>query len=147
MKEGTPVIPPTFSQTLEDAWRVCKSLSESDEALKREMLAHAGNRWSLGVVYQLGMAGRLRHADVARRLPGVTQRMLTRTLRQLERDGLITREDHREVPPRVDYDLTDLGRGWLIAMTPLATWVMDKAAAVSSARTAFDERPVPDTGD
>lgn len=140
MKEGTPVIPLTFDEALEDAWRVCKALSESDEALKREMLAHAGNRWSLGVIYQLGIAGSLRHAEIARRLPGVTQRMLTRTLRQLERDGFITRKDYREVPPRVDYDLTELGRGWLIAMTPLATWAMKKAGDVSSARAGYDER-------
>lgn len=66
----------------------CDALSADDDGLKREVLSHAGNRWSLGIVHVLGVSGRLRHAEIGRRMTGVTQRMLTRTLRQLERDGL-----------------------------------------------------------
>ncbi|WP_244495638.1 helix-turn-helix domain-containing protein [Ensifer sp. Root278] len=75
--------------------------------MRRELLAHAGNRWSLGVIHTLGVYGRLRHAEIGRRMHGVTQRMLTRTLRQLERDGLVIRNDFGENPPRVEYELSE----------------------------------------
>ena len=110
-----------------------------DDGLKREILSHAGNRWSLGVVHALGVAGTLRHAEIARRLDGVTQRMLTRTLRQLERDGLIARHDYGEVPPRVEYRLTELGRGLLLGMLPLWQWVIENAESFRAARHRYDE--------
>lgn len=77
----------------------CTALSADDDGLKREVLSHAGNRWSLGIVHALGVGGRLRHAEIGRRMEGVTQRMLTRSLRQLERDGLIARHDYQEKSP------------------------------------------------
>lgn len=131
----------TFDDFIRRSQEACDALSEADDGLKRELLAHAGNRWSLGVVHALGVAGTLRHADLARRLGSVTQRMLTRTLRQLERDGLISRHDHQEVPPRVDYSLTDLGRGLLTGMMPLWTWVIDNADSFRDARRRFDRDP------
>lgn len=118
----------------------CDALSADDDGLKREVLTHAGNRWSLGVVHALGVAGKLRHAQIGRRMGGVTQRMLTRTLRQLERDGLIVRHDHREVPPRVEYELSDLGMGLLVHMIPVWTWVLENADRVRSARANYDTR-------
>ena len=102
------------------------------------VLAHAGNRWSLAIVHALGVAGTLRHAELARRLEGVTQRMLTRSLRHLERDGLIVRRDYGKVPPRVDYTLTALGRGLLVGMMPLWTWIIDNASFFKTARARFD---------
>jgi DNA-binding HxlR family transcriptional regulator len=117
----------------------CDALSAEDDGLKREVLTHAGNRWSLGIVHHLGVAGKLRHAEIGRRLHGITQRMLTRSLRQLERDGLIARFDHREVPPRVDYELTPLGRSFLAHMVTLWTWLLDNAEDFRAARVRFDE--------
>jgi len=117
----------------------CDALSDEDDGLKREVLTHAGNRWSLGIVHTLGVAGKLRHAEIGRRLPGVTQRMLTRSLRQLERDGLIARFDYGEVPPRVDYELTVLGRSFLVRMVPLWTWLLENADSFRVARARFDE--------
>jgi len=117
---------------------VCDALSDEDDGLKREVLTHAGNRWSLGIVHTLGVSGKLRHAELARRLHGVTQRMLTRTLRQLERDGLICRFDHNEVPPRVDYELTALGKSFLAHMVPMWTWLMVNAEDFRCARARFD---------
>ncbi|MGQ9370223.1 winged helix-turn-helix transcriptional regulator [Azospirillum sp. ST 5-10] len=131
---------PDFSDVIRRSKEACEALSEADDGLKREILAHAGNRWSLAVVYALGADGTLRHAALARRLDGVTQRMLTRTLRQLERDGLIARHDYGEVPPRVEYGLTDLGRGLLVGMIPLWTWVIDNAEAFRTARVRYDRR-------
>jgi DNA-binding HxlR family transcriptional regulator len=127
-----------MERRLQRAHAACAALSDDDDGLKRELLAHAGNRWSLGIVHALGTAGRLRHAELGRRLQGVTQRMLTRSLRQLERDGLVLRFDHREVPPRVEYELTALGRELLYQMVPLWTWVIQNSAAVRAQRQAFD---------
>lgn len=135
-----PIDELNFEAIMAHSQAACDALSDDDDGLKRQVLSHAGNRWSLGIVHALGANGTLRHAELARRLEGVTQRMLTRTLRQLERDGLIVRRDHREVPPRVDYAITDLGRGLLIGMVPLWTWVIDNASTFRSARKLFDER-------
>lgn len=117
----------------------CDALSADDDGLKREVLTHAGNRWSLGIVHVLGVSGRLRHAEIGRRLQGVTQRMLTRTLRQLERDGLVVRHDFHEVPPKVEYALTALGTQLLVHMIPLWTWVVDNGEAFRQAREQFDQ--------
>ncbi len=117
----------------------CDALSADDDGLKREVLSHAGNRWSLGIVHALGVNGRLRHAEIGRRMEGVTQRMLTRTLRQLERDGLIIRYDYQEKAPRVEYELSEVGFGLLEQMIPLWTWVIDNASEFRQARTAFDQ--------
>lgn len=83
-------------------------------------------------------AGRLRHAEIGRRMQGVTQRMLTRTLRQLERDGLVLRHDFQEVPPKVEYELSSLGTELLVHMIPLWTWVVEKGDAFRQARERFD---------
>jgi len=134
-----PIDDVNFKKVMAHSQATCEALSDDDDGLKREVLSHAGNRWSLGVVHALGTYGTLRHAELARRLEGVTQRMLTRTLRQLERDGLIVRHDYREVPPRADYTVTDLGRGLLMGMVPLWTWVIDNASTFKIARKLFDE--------
>ena len=112
----------------------CAALSDDDDGLKREVLTHAGNRWSLGIVHALGVSGRLRHAEIGRRMEGVTQRMLTRTLRQLERDGLVLRHDHRTVPPRVEYELSALGLGLLARIIPLWLWVVENADSFRRSR-------------
>lgn len=133
-----PIEKDNFDAAIAHSKTACDALSAEDDGLKREVLAHAGNRWSLGVVHALGTSGTLRHAELARLLDGVTQRMLTRTLRQLERDGLIARHDHQQVPPHVDYTLTTLGRGLLVGMMPLWTWVIENAASFRTARKRFD---------
>lgn len=117
----------------------CDALSADDDGLKREVLSHAGNRWSLGIVHVLGVSGRLRHAEIGRRMTGVTQRMLTRTLRQLERDGLVLRHDFQEVPPKVEYALSPLGTQLLVHMIPLWTWVVENGEAFRQAREQFDQ--------
>ncbi|KAF1017408.1 MAG: putative HTH-type transcriptional regulator YtcD [Stenotrophomonas maltophilia] len=127
----------SFDALLQQSQQACDALSDEEDGLKREILGHADNRWSLGVVHALGVHGALRQAELARQLPGVTQRMLTHMLRQLQRDGLITRHDHDEVPPRVDYALTALGRGLLMGMVPLWRWVIDNAEAFREARERF----------
>jgi DNA-binding HxlR family transcriptional regulator len=121
----------------------CEALSADEDGLKRQVLTHAGNRWSLGIVHLLGVNGRLRHAEIGRRMEGVTQRMLTRTLRQLERDGLVLRHDFQEVPPKVEYQLSELGKQLLVNMIPLWTWVVENADGFRRAREQFDAEQAP----
>ncbi|WP_343529094.1 helix-turn-helix domain-containing protein [Sphingomonas sp.] len=121
-----------YSQT------VCDGLRDDDDGVRREVLAHAGNRWSLGVIHTLGVYGQLRHADIARRMHGITQRMLTRTLRHLERDGLVVRRDFEEVVPHVEYALSDTGLELLVRMVPLWTWIVENVDSFRKARETFD---------
>lgn len=72
-------------------------------------------------------------------MEGVTQRMLTRTLRQLERDGLVLRHDFQEVPPKVEYELSGLGKELLVHMIPLWTWVVENAEGFRRSREQFDQ--------
>jgi DNA-binding HxlR family transcriptional regulator len=123
-----------YSQT------VCDGLRDDDDGLRREVLAHAGSRWSLGVVHTLGVYGKLRHAEIGRRMHGVTQRMLTRTLRQLERDGLVLRHYFEEIPPKVEYELSDTGMELLVRMVPLWTWIVENADSFREARQNFDQQ-------
>lgn len=141
-KVGTAVIPNGLDpeEILRLSKSVCRALTEEEDGLKRDILGHSGNRWSLGVVYALGITSPLRHAELRRQLHGVTQRMLTHTLRQLERDGLISRHDFGEKPLRVEYALTDLGMGLLVQMIPLWTWVIDQSDGFTAARKRYDEQ-------
>jgi len=128
----------TYSQA------VCDGLRDDDDGVRREVLAHAGNRWSLGVIHTLGVYGQLRHAEIGRRMHGVTQRMLTRTLRHLERDGLVVRHDFEDVVPHVEYQLTESGLELLIRMVPLWTWIVENADSFRTARATFDENRLGD---
>lgn len=116
----------------------CEELSNDDEGLKREILSHAGNRWSLGVLHILGAGGSQRYGEIRRSLTGVTQRMLTRTLRHLERDGLISRCDYQEKLPRVVYAITDRGKEMLLRMLPLWSWIISSADDFRAARAQYD---------
>lgn len=140
-KVGTSVIPSgvDVQEVLRLSQSACRALSEDHDGLKRDILGHSGNRWSLGVVHALGVTGPLRHAELRRQLQGVTQRMLTHTLRQLERDGLISRHDFGEKPLRVEYALTDLGMGLLVQMIPLWMWVIEHSEGFAAARKRYDE--------
>jgi DNA-binding HxlR family transcriptional regulator len=125
-------------EILQYAQNVCDGLRDDDDGVRREVLAHAGNRWSLGILHTLGVYGRLRHAEIGRRMHGVTQRMLTLTLRQLERDGLVLRHDFEEVPPRVEDELSETGMELLLRMVPLWTWIVENADHFREARQTFD---------
>lgn len=127
-------------EILRQSEAICQTLRRDDDGVRREVLSHAGSRWSLGILHALGVYGRMRHAELARQLSGITQRMLTKTLRALERDGLLIRHDFDEVPPRVEYELTPLGMSLLIRMTPIWTWVVENVEDFRRARLAFDSR-------
>jgi len=86
----------------------------------------------------LGVEGRMRFSRLQERVTGVSQKMLTKSLRELERDGLISRTQYMEVPPRVEYELTELGRGLLIQIIPLWTWIIGRSDIFRAARNKFD---------
>ncbi|MEV6925039.1 helix-turn-helix domain-containing protein [Dactylosporangium sp. NPDC051485] len=90
--------------------------------LMRGLLSTIGDKWTLAVVAAL-VDGELRFSEVQRRVAGISHRMLTKTLRDLERDGLVGRRVHAEVPPRVEYTLTPLGHTLLAPVDGLARWV------------------------
>jgi DNA-binding HxlR family transcriptional regulator len=105
----------------------------------RDLLDRLGDKWSLLVVELLG-EGTKRFTELRRTIEGISQRMLTLTLRRLERDGLVTRTVHAVVPPQVDYALTPLGESLLDAVAPLVTWTRAHRAEIAGARTAYDAR-------
>jgi DNA-binding HxlR family transcriptional regulator len=102
-----------------------------------DVLARVGDKWSVLVVTRLG-AGPQRFNELRRSIGGISQRMLTLTLRGLERDGLITRTVYPTIPPRVDYELTPLGRDLLKPVSALGEWAIRNQAKIVRAREAFD---------
>ncbi|MGW0042336.1 winged helix-turn-helix transcriptional regulator [Rhodococcus sp. NPDC003348] len=104
----------------------------------RQIIERAGNKWAVLVVGSL-RGGPLRYTDLLRSIPGLSQRMLTHTLRQLRRDGLVTRSAYPEVPPRVEYALTDLGATLLIAITTLIDWAGTHHDEIQENRARFDK--------
>ncbi|MFJ3313969.1 winged helix-turn-helix transcriptional regulator [Herbaspirillum huttiense] len=127
-------------EALKEAEAICQTLREDDDGVRRDVLAHAGSRWALGILHALGVYGTLRHAELKRQLSGVTQRMLTKTLRALERDGLLLRHETDEKPLRVEYELTALGKDLLLRMSPIWTWVVEHAEDFRQARRTFDSQ-------
>lgn len=108
------------------------------EALLREMLGRVADQWTLEVIEALDAPGVLRFTEVRARVGGISQKMLTKTLRQLERDGLVARRVHPVVPPRVDYKLTELGEALGEAVCGIWMWVEKHLKDVERSRRAYD---------
>jgi DNA-binding HxlR family transcriptional regulator len=105
----------------------------------REVLHRVGDKWSVQIVALLG-DGAMRFSELRRAIEGISQRMLTLTLRGLERDGLVTRTVFPEIPPRVDYELTRLGKTLLEPISALADWAEAYRTSIQEARERFDTR-------
>nr|WP_246432836.1 helix-turn-helix domain-containing protein [Rhodopseudomonas rhenobacensis] len=103
------------------------------------VLSRVGDKWSVLVIMMLGERPR-RFNELKRMIGGISQRMLTLTLRGLERDGLVTRTVFPTVPPRVDYELTDLGRGLSTTVKELGEWAKQHLPDIEAARQSFDRR-------
>jgi DNA-binding HxlR family transcriptional regulator len=101
------------------------------------VLARIGDKWSVLIVSRLGK-GPMRFSGIKREIGGISQRMLTLTLRSLERDGLITRTVFPTIPPRVDYALTPLGLSLLQPVTALGDWALRNINKIDAARARFD---------
>jgi DNA-binding HxlR family transcriptional regulator len=101
------------------------------------LLQRIGDKWSVLVVETLGQ-GSMRFNELRRAIPSVSQRMLTLTLRNLERDGLVNRTVTPSIPPRVDYELTELGRSLQKPICGLVRWSMDNVGAIHDAQARYD---------
>ena len=123
-QEGTSVLPGNL-HVPED----CRAVSE--------VLSRVGDKWTILVVSELGNGPR-RFNEIRRALGSISQRMLTLTLRGLERDGLVTRTVFPTVPPRVDYELTKLGRSLLEPVSGIGLWARQNRIAIQEARLRFD---------
>ena len=108
---------------------VCRTIST--------LLSRIGDKWTVLVVQTLANGPR-RFNELRREIPSVSQRMLTLTLRNLERDGLVSRTVTPTIPPRVDYELTELGHSLQKQICGLATWAMDNVDAIHAAQARFD---------
>lgn len=103
-----------------------------------EILQRIGDKWSLYVIHTLCEGGTLRFSELRRGIDGISQRMLTVTLRNLERDGLVRRTIYPEIPPRVEYQLTPLGGTLRGVVGALVTWTEAHLAEIEAARARFD---------
>ncbi|MBR1124988.1 helix-turn-helix transcriptional regulator [Bradyrhizobium lablabi] len=103
------------------------------------VLSRVGDKWSVLIIMLL-IDGPRRFNELKRMVGGISQRMLTLTLRGLERDGLVTRTVFPTIPPRVDYELTDLGRGLAQPVKALGQWAFEHQPQIQGARDKFDER-------
>ncbi|WP_028969609.1 winged helix-turn-helix transcriptional regulator [Sphingomonas sp. URHD0057] len=108
---------------------VCRTIST--------LLSRIGDKWTVLVVGTLG-EGSKRFNELRREIPSVSQRMLTLTLRNLERDGLVSRTVTPTIPPRVDYELTELGHSLLEPITALSQWALGNIEAIHAAQAHFD---------
>jgi DNA-binding HxlR family transcriptional regulator len=104
-----------------------------------DVLSRVGDKWSVLVIALLD-DGAKRFSELRREIPGISQRMLTLTLRGLERDGLLTRTVTPTIPPRVDYELTHLGKTLLEPVIGLATWAEKNRVRIQEARNRFDQK-------
>jgi DNA-binding HxlR family transcriptional regulator len=112
---------------------------DSDCRGAASVLARVGDKWSVFVIMMLG-DGPKRFNEIKRMVGGISQRMLTLTLRGLERDGLVRRTQFPTIPPRVDYELTQLGRSLWDAVKPLGDWARNHIKHITRARAAFDKK-------
>ncbi|MCB5424946.1 helix-turn-helix transcriptional regulator [Altererythrobacter sp. CC-YST694] len=117
--------------------------TEIDPALERlvhDMIGRVADKWTLLILEILEDNGELRFTEIGRKVEGISQKMLTQTLRQMERDGLVKRTVHPVIPPKVEYRLTELGHSLSYAFCGVWTWAETNIGKVEAARAAFDAR-------
>src|SRR6478736_10429757 len=110
------------------------------DALVNDVIGRVADKWTMLILEALADKGQLRFTQVGRAVPGISQKMLTQTLRQMERDGLVQRTVHPVIPPHVDYRLTDLGYSLGEAFCGVWTWAEANLERIEAARAGFDAR-------
>jgi DNA-binding HxlR family transcriptional regulator len=133
--QGDTILEPAHTQVT----AIAHDPESSDCRAVSHVLARVGDKWSVLIVSLLGDGPR-RFNEIKRGVGGISQRMLTLTLRGLERDGLVTRTVFPTVPPRVDYELTELGHSLWIPVEALSLWARDKQPQIQAAQRRFDQR-------
>lgn len=106
----------------------------------RDIIARLSDKWSLLIIVTLSQSDKMRFSELLRAIGDVSQRMLTVTLRDLEEDGLISREVFPEVPPRVEYELTDLGRSLLQPLAELIDWAKKNTSTIQNSRKKYSKK-------
>lgn len=123
-----------------------ESVDPAVEALVNDIIGRVADKWTMLVLEALEEHGELRFTRIGRLVPGISQKMLTQTLRQMERDGLLVRTVHPVIPPKVEYRLTALGRTLSEAFCGVWTWAERHMDEIAQARAAFDARQRPAKG-
>ncbi|PJZ64874.1 transcriptional regulator [Leptospira wolffii] len=116
--------------------------TQHDGSAVRELLTRIADKWSIFLIVTLAKSPqkKARFSELKNNIPGISQRMLTTTLRNLERDGMLTRQIFAEIPPRVEYELTPLGLSLLLPMQSLINWVSENWSEVNRARDKYDKK-------
>lgn len=114
------------------------------EPLVNELIGRVADKWTMLILEELNERGVMRFSEIGRAVEGISQKMLTQTLRQMEREGLVTRTVFPVVPPRVEYDLTELGRSLGRAFCGVWLWAERHIDEIEAAREAFDARTAAD---
>ena len=110
------------------------------EVLVNAVIARVADKWTMIILDVLAEHGELRFTQLARLVTGISQKMLTQTLREMEREGLVIRTVHPVIPPKVEYRLTDLGLGLGEAFCGVWVWAQQNIEAIEQARASFDQR-------
>lgn len=136
---------PFSDATVRKARRIAETAPPEDcdprvEALVNDLIGRVADKWTMIILEVLADRGELRFTQLSRAVAGISQKMLTQTLRQMERDGMVVRTVHAVVPPRVDYRLTDLGASLGAAFCGVWIWAEENLTRVEEARAVFDER-------
>ena len=118
----------------------CEPIDPAIEALVHDVIGQVADKWTMLILEALEEHGTLRFTQIARHVGGISQKMLTKTVRQMECDGLLTRTVHPVIPPHVDYTLTELGRSLGGAFCGVWIWAETHYAAIEAARRAFRAR-------
>jgi DNA-binding HxlR family transcriptional regulator len=135
--DGTPAVRPLLDP---GEGQGVTNICDTPEAIEvRQILNRVGDKWSILVIAMLDR-GTQRFTELRREIEGISQRMLALTLRQLERDGLVKRTVYPVVPPKVEYELTDLGSTLLESVRGLVSWAQEHRGQVAAARVVYDAR-------
>ncbi|MGL5009227.1 MAG: winged helix-turn-helix transcriptional regulator [Paracoccaceae bacterium] len=123
---------------------ICQVTGSSDdprvEALVNDLIGRVADKWTMLILEALASGGTMRFTRIGDAVPGISQKMLTQTLRQMERDGLVTRTVHPVIPPHVDYTLTPLGHSLGEAFCGVWIWAEANLQQIEQARQQFDDR-------
>lgn len=119
-----------------------KSCQGAGDCPVHDLLSRLGDKWSMLVIVTLAKADNncLRFSELNRQVSGISQRMLSTTLRNFERDGIVTRRLYPEVPPRVEYTLTERGLEFLVPVKELVDWLVDEWPNIEKSRNTYDSR-------
>ena len=138
LTKGTPVCVAVSEVPVSDREDVCLIRGDQGRAI-RALLDRIADKWALLIIATLHTQ-RLRFTELQQRIPGISQRMLTLTLRKLERDGLVIRTAHAEVPPRVEYEPSELAATLIPHAVALANWAIEHNPDIDAHREAYDTR-------